>query len=361
MMKRTMLLGVVVLVLILVPFVVGAEESKARELTLSESVVIGLENNLDLKKVAYELALSEAEYEETKLESLLRTSIIALESAQLKLKRAQDSLEEKKKTLVLEEIVRWYFEVVKSGKRVEIEKISLEESTENLAMVRNKLSLGDASQLEMMQAETNIASAELGLVQAENDLRIARMNFNWTLGLPLEEESILTDTFFFETLEITLADGVGMALTKRYEITQAQDVLELARLKSNLADNEYTPALEKKKVQIQLKRSELELQETETRIVLEITRSFLDLKENETTVEITRKREEEKQESYRIAQEQYRAGLITTQEFLDSQIQFTEAKTTALEALFGHNLAKKQFAKALGEDLGEIQKATESA
>jgi outer membrane protein TolC len=359
--KKLVFAMAVVLLVALTPSILGAEEAEVKELTLAESIAIDLENNLDLKKAAYDVALSEAEYEETKLNNLLRTSIVALKSAELKLKRAQDSLDERKKALALEEIARWYFEVVKSKKRVEIEKISLQQSKENLEMVRNKLSLGDASQLEMMQAETSVASAELSLVQAENDLHLAKMNFNQALGFPLEAESKLTDAFSLEPLEMTFEDSVEIALVNRYEITQAQDTLELTRLKLDLAQNQYTPELEKKKTEIELNTAKLQLEQIKAGIVLEITRSFLELKEKEASVEITAKKEEEKEESYRIAQEQYRAGLIATQDLLDSQIQFTQAKINALEALFSHNLAKKQFVKGLGEDLQETQEITPSA
>ena len=60
------------------------------------------------------------------------------------------------------------------------------------------------------------------------------------------------------------------------------------------------------------------------------------------------KQEEEKEQIYAITQQQYKQGLITTTDLLDAQIQLTQVKVNALEALFNYNLAKRQFTRVLG-------------
>jgi outer membrane protein TolC len=350
-MRKVVLFAMMVFI-ILLSCASFAQENEVKEISLEESVQIALKNNLDLKMAAYDLSLKEIEYEEAKINNLLKASIINLESAKLSLKRAKDSFEERRKKL-LEEVTNWYYQILKSEQKVQIEKISVEEAKENLEMVKNRFSLGDANQLEVMQAEITLSSAQLNLTRAENELRLAKMNFNQVLGVPLETQFKLTDTFSLEILEVTLEDSIQKALENRYEITQAQDEIELARLKWELTQNEYTAELSKKKAIIELEKEKLNLEEVKKEIILEITQSFLDLKEKETNIEITIKQEQEKEETYRIAQEQYKAGFITTADLLDSQIQFIQAKVNALEALFNYNLTKKQFVRALGTELEE--------
>jgi outer membrane protein TolC len=355
-MRKSLPFAVVVLSISLTSFSSWAEEPEARELSLEESITLGLENNLDLKEASYDLNLKETEYEEAKINNLLKTSIVTLKNAELNFKKAQDAFKEKKKELALEEIASRYFEVLEYEEKVEIEKISVEQSKENLEMVKNKFSLGDASELDVMQAEVGLSQAELNLTQAENGLTIARMNLNYVLGLPLNLSVKLTDTFSLEPLEITLEESIQKALKNRYEITQTQDSLEFAKLKLSLKQNEYTSEIEKKKAEIELEKEEGNLEQVMKTIPLEITSLLLGLKEKEVNVQITKKEAEEKKESYRIAQAQYRAGLITTSDLLDSQIELTQANINALEALFSANLAKRQFIKALG---GELEKTEE--
>ena len=354
-MIKSLLFGVVVL-MALTSFGSRAEEPEVRELSLEESIAVGLENNLDLKQAAYNLGLREAEYREAKINNLLRTSIIALKSAELSFKRAREALEEKKKQLTLEEITNRYFEVLKYEKKVEIEKISVEQSKENLEMIRNKFSLGDASELDVMQAEVGLSQAQLDLTRAKNGLTLARMNLSYVLGLPLDLPMKLTDTFSLETLEITLEESIQKALKNRYEIVEAQDSVEFAKLKLSLKQNQYTSEIEQEKAEIELEKEEVNLEQVMKMIPLEITSSFFALKEKETNAEITKKQAEEKEESYRIAQAQFKAGLITIADLLDSQIKLTQANINALEALFIANLARRQFTKALG---GELEKTQE--
>ena len=358
-MRKSLVFAVVVLLITLTSLSSRAEEPQVRELNVKESIAIGLENNLDLREAAYDLSLKETEYEEAKINNLLKTSIVSLKSAELNFKRAQDAFEEKKKQLTLEEITSRYLEVLKYEEKVEIEKISVEQSTENLEMVKNKFSLGDASELDVMRAEVGLSQAQLDLTRAKNSLTVARMNLNYALGLPLDLPFKLTDTFSLEPLGMTLEKCIQKALEDRYEITQAQDSLGLARLKLTLKQNQYTSEIEKKKAQIELEKEEANLEQVMKTIPLEITNSFLTLKEKEANVPITKKQAQEKEGSYRITQAQYKAGFITTTDLLDSQIELTQANINALEALFTANLARRQLIKALGGELEETQEKLE--
>ncbi|GAG70368.1 unnamed protein product, partial [marine sediment metagenome] len=100
-MRKSSLFGAVALLVALTSFSSRAEEPKVRQLSLEESIVIGLENNLDLREAAYDLSLKETEYEEAKISNLLKTSIVTLKNAELNFKKAQDAFEEKEKELML--------------------------------------------------------------------------------------------------------------------------------------------------------------------------------------------------------------------------------------------------------------------
>ncbi len=354
---RKSLLFIVVLLIALAPLSSGAEEVEVRQLTLEESVVMGLENNLDLKQAAHDLSLREIEYQEAKINNLLKTSIVTLRNAELNLKKARHAFEEKERQLALEEITSRYSEVLKYEEKMQIEQISVGQSRENLEMVKNKFSLGDASELDVLQAEVSLSQAQLNLTKAENDLTLARINLNYVLGLDLDLSVKLTDTFSLETLEITLQDSIQKALKNRYELVEARDSLEFAKLKLSLKQNQYTSEIEQRKAEIGFEKEKANLEQLTRMIPVEITGSFFDLKEKETTAWISKKQAEEKEESYRIAQAQFRAGLITTADLLDSQINLTQANVNALEALFGANLARRQFVNALA---GEVEKTQET-
>ena len=260
--------------------------------------------------------------------------------------------------MILEGVPNKYFEVLKAIKKVQIQQISVEQARENLQMIKNKFSLGDANELDAMQAEVRFSLFQLNLTRAENDLTTVKMNFNYVLGLSTDTPIKLTDSFSFEPFQISLEESIKKALQNRYEIRQAENEVELARLNLTLKQNEYTSDIEQKKAETELKIKQVSLKELKQKIPIEITTSLLDLKEEEKNVEISRRNGEEKEESYRISQIQYKAGLIITTDLLDSQIELTQAKIDALEALFSYNLTKNNFIKALG---GELEKDEEKS
>jgi len=343
------LIGLIVL------FSVGAfaqetQEAKIKKLSLEESINIALENNLGFKMAKYNVNLREVEYEQAQANNLLQASILNLKSAEFALKQAKDSLEEKRRQVILE-VMDAYFQVLRAEREVQIEKMSLQEARENLEILKNKFSLGDASKKDLLQAEINLSSAEFNLKKAEHQLEIARIDFNKVLGFPLDSQFELIDTFSVEPLNVSIEKGIEEALKNRYEVKKAQYDLELAKIKWSLSQNEYTPELEKKNVKIDLENVKLNLEEVKRQITRDIHQLFRDLGEKRTNIQITEKTEKLKQEIYSIAQKQYKAGLIGATDLLDAQIELTQAKLNAVDALFEYNMAKARFIKALAVEI----------
>lgn len=348
-MKKILLFGLMVGV-ILLPATCFAQEAEVKKLSLQESISIALEKNLGFKMTGYNTNLREVEYEEAQANNLLQTSIVNLKNAEFAFKQAQNNLEKQRRQLIFQ-VTNAYFQVLRAQRKVEIEKMSVDEAKENLQIVKNKFSLGDANQLDVMEAENRLSSANLSLMQATDNLHASQMEFNNVLGLPLNTSFELTETLSVESLRISLEESVEKALKNRYEIRKAQDDVELTRIKFQLTQNEYTPELEKKKARIQLGNARLDLEQVQQEIRLEINQLFHDVQEKEKKIHIVQKSKEIKEQTYQIAQEQYRAGLISATELLDAQIEFTQAQIEATDAVFDYNLAKREFIKALGEEL----------
>lgn len=348
-MRRVGIFGLTA-VIVLLSFGAYAQESGVRELSLKESITIALEKNLDFRMTNQNTRLRQVEYEEAQANNLLQTSIVNLKNAEFAFKQAQNTLEEQRKQLIFQ-VMDAYFQVLRAQRKVEIEKMSMEEVEENLEIVNNKFSLGDANEIDVMEAENTLSSAKLARMQATDDLTVSRMDFNKVLGLSLEFPCELTDTFSVEPLRVSLEESVQKALQNRYEVKKAKDDAELARIRWELTQNEYTPELKKKQEKIQLDNAGLNLEDTKQEITLEINRLFRDLEEMEANIHIAGTREEIEEKTYCIAQKQYKAGLISTTELLDAQIDLTQAQIDATDAVFDYNLAKRKFLKAVGEEL----------
>jgi len=361
-MRKVMLFGLIGLFAL---FSVGAfaqetQQGEIRKLSLEESINIALENNFDLKMARYNVNLREVEYEQAQANNLLKASILNLKNAEFALKQAKNNLEEKRRQVILD-VMDAYFQVLRAKREIQIEKMSVQEAKENLEIVKNKFSLGDASKTDLLQAEINLSSVEFNLNKAEDQLEIARIDFNKVLGLSLNSQFELTDTFSVEPLNISIEKSVEEALKNRYEVKKAQDDLELAKIRLDLSQNDYTPELDKKNAKINLENAKINLEKVKRQITREINQLFRDMEEKKANIQITQRMEKLKQEIYGIAQKQYKAGLISATDLLDAQIELTQAQLSSVDALFEYNLAKAKFIKALATDMDYSKKESPTA
>ncbi len=360
-MRKTMFFGLIGCILL---FSIGVsaqqtQQAEIKKLNLEESINIALENNLDLKMARCNVNLQEVEYEQAQANNLLQASILNLRNAEFSLKQAKNNLEETRRQVILD-VMDAYFQVLRAKRDVEIEKMSFQEAQENFEIVKNKFSLGDASRKDLLQAEINLFSAKFNLKKAEHQLEIARIDFNKVLGLPLDARFELTDSFSVEPLNISLEKALEEALKNRYEIKKAQNELELAKIRWDLSQNEYTPELDKKNARISLENAEVNLGKVKIQIIREIHQLFTDLEEKRENIALTEKMEKLKEEIYSIAQKQYKAGLINATELLDAQIGLTQAQLNRIGALFEYNMARAKFIKALATDINYGQKESPS-
>ena len=92
-------------------------------------------------------------------------------------------------------VVRHYLAVLRAldGERLATQEAERAEEDLRLAQVRNEL--GAAADWEVQRAQVTTGRAEVGLLQARNDLRTARLRLAQELGLPPDEELVLTSQF----------------------------------------------------------------------------------------------------------------------------------------------------------------------
>ena len=157
------------------------------------------------------------------------------------------------------------------------------------------------------------------------------------------------------------AKSVEEALKNRCEVKKAQDDLELAKIRLDLSQNDYTPELDKKNAKINLENAKINLEKVKRQITREINQLFRDMEGKKANIQITQRMEKLKQEIYGIAQKQYKAGLISATDLLDAQIELTQAQLSSVDALFEYNLAKAKFIKALAADMDYDKKDSPAA
>ena len=103
---------------------------------------------------------------------------------------AAEGVRERRRDLSYQ-VTRAYFEVLLAEQRAEVATRSVERSKEGLKTVTLRHAEQEALQVELLGAEGQVAADELSLLQANNDLDLARRALNRLLGRSQEEPLIL--------------------------------------------------------------------------------------------------------------------------------------------------------------------------
>ncbi|GAW92431.1 TolC family protein [Calderihabitans maritimus] len=365
MFKRTVIL-VAVLVLLTVA---GAGSSMGEggeylELSLAESIRMALENNGQVKLAQLavedaERALEEAEDQAEEVEDKedvlvglgMMTSLeaakaqhVAPRAAEAQLKIARAALDYTKRSISLA-VEKSYYDLIKAEKTVSVSQAAYERAVVQLNTAQASLRAGMVAKNDVLMAEVQLAKAKADLATAENNYRLALMQFNRTLGIDLNTPVRLTDTAEYEMVEeIDLAEVIEEALQTDLAMVQAREGEAVAALNFEYTSKYYTPnVFAYRQDKYALEQAKVKLEETRQDTMLAVYQAYNNLKTAEANYHVLTKSVEQAKESLRLSQLRYEVGVATSLEVLQASEALQRAELMALEALHAYNLARAQF------------------
>ena len=139
-------------------------------------------------------------------------------------------------------VVRHYLAVLRAldGERLAVQEAERAEENLRLAQVRNEL--GAAADWEVQRAQVTTGRAEVNLLQARNELRTARLRLAQQLGLPPDEELVLTSQF--EIFEPVWEEEAlySLALDVSPELSSLEAEHQASRHGLTMARSRYLPS-----------------------------------------------------------------------------------------------------------------------
>jgi outer membrane protein len=251
---------------------------------------------------------------------------------------------------------------------------------------------------DLLQSQVQLANARQALIKAQNNLEVAKAQFNTLLrrpvGTPVVIEDILDYTPFDAGIDYCLAE----AETNRLEIKVADLEVEIAERDYKLTQRNYYPSINLKGtlthrgtdwdvnggegigddefwdiratatwdfwqwgrtrygVQEKLSRlsqSKFRKEEIFDNIELEVKQSYLRTKESEQNITTVEKAIEQAKENLRITEERYKEQVSTTTDVLVAQTLLTETMTNYYNALYDFKIAKAILYRAIGQEVLE--------
>ncbi len=288
-----------------------------------------------------------------------------------------------------------YLRVLLMDKLVQIQRQALSQARSHLQDIQEKHTHGAESRFAVQRAEVEVKNREPELIRAENALALALQDLKRIVGIPDEEDPVLTDSLSFTPVEVDLAQALAEAEQNRPELralalnVKGQERV-VAIYKANKlpvlggfgqvtlqgqADRDDLGATfdensqvsvsaglvfsapifdgfrTKGKVQqalASLRRAQYEYAQARKAIRLEVTKAVQDLEGLVREYEAQRATVGLAEEMYAIAQTRFRSGVSTQLELNDAELALNLARTHYAETMYRYNVALATLERAVG-------------
>ncbi len=293
---------------------------------------------------------------------------------------------------------RAFFNILKAQKLVSVAQQAVVQLDAHKEVARKFHKVGLTPINDFLRAEVELANARQELITAENNLEIARSNFNVLLRRPINAPVSLEDALYFVSFDKDIDTCLAIAREKREEIRVANMEVAVAEREKDVTAGDYFPNVEvrgnvyqrgddwkldggpgieddstwevsavaswnfwewgRTHYAVNAERSRLtqakyEFAQVVDAVTLQVKRAYLNTRESERNIVTVQKAVEQAQESFRISEERYRNQVSTTTDVLDSQTQLTRTMSNYYTALYNFKISKAELYRAMGVEVVE--------
>jgi outer membrane protein TolC len=114
---------------------------------------------------------------------------------------------------------------------------------EHLTQARGLLEAGTRTRFDVTQAEVNLSNARLALVQAENQVRLTRLNLNNAMGVAEAPDYRLEDVLTYTAFDLPQHEALATAYARRPDLRSLVARRQAAEQSVALARSGYLPQL----------------------------------------------------------------------------------------------------------------------
>lgn len=270
---------------------------------------------------------------------------------------------------------------------------NLKQMENHLNDTKNFLENGLATQNDYLKLQVQYSNTELLLIEAENNLDVARAVFNKSLGLPLETATeIIADEINPESLTSNIEELLNEAKANRDELKSLNSKLKAANENITAAQSSWFPSIyltgnyyysnpnsRLQPLRIEWKdtwdlgvtlswdvwnwgltsaqttqaeelsvQTQTSLEKLNDMIEVEVYQNYLSVVRSKEKVIVSKLSVEQASESYRIIAEKYNVQLATSTDLIDAEVSELQSATNLKTALVEYQLAKTRLEKSLG-------------
>ncbi|MGD9132081.1 MAG: TolC family protein [Desulfobacterales bacterium] len=291
-----------------------------------------------------------------------------------------------------------FYSALKAEKLMEVARQRVIQIAAQKDVAENFYEVGMSPLNDLLEAQASLANARQDFIVAQNNLAIAKSQFNLVLRRPVNEPVQIEDILDYSPFVYDFDYCLKTAKENRLEITVADLEVEIAEKEVALAKKDYYPSVnlrgnytrtgddynakggegisDSTSWEIQavaewefwqwgrthfgvreklhrLSQAQYRRSQILDSIELEVKTSFLRTKESEKNIITVEKAIEQAKENFRINQERFKEQVATTTEVLDAQTLLSNTLTNYFNALYDFKISKATLFRSMGQEVME--------
>ncbi len=282
-----------------------------------------------------------------------------------------------------------FYTFVQNSRLVNVNEANVKNRQDQLALAQARLNVGLGAPPDVVRALTAVADAVFNLESARNSASLSRVNLALLMGIDARTPLQTADSSEPIIATDDVNGLVNQALAQRPEVAQAQATLDAAGFGVSIARKSNAPSigvsgsLASRGDNLSLNRSSVratldfswtpfdgglsrglvkeaqanasiaqsELNRARQNIVSDVSQAYLNLRTAEQSVVTADAQVANAEESVRLAEGRYRAGVGTFIEVTDAQAALLTARTNRVNAVANVDKARAALSRAIGAAL----------
>ncbi len=247
---------------------------------------------------------------------------------------------------------------------------------------------------DVLKVQVQLSETQLRQIDARNNVRLAMINLNSLIGLPLDTEIHPTTEIKFEPREFGDLNSLNhQAVERRPELKSMEYNVKAADAGISLARSGWFPQIylsgnyyynrpnqrffptqdafkdtwdlslsvsvdvwnwgatihQTDQAKALLSQAQDGLSQLRDAVTLGVTRSYLNLARAKERIAVAEQGVKQAEESYRVTQARFKQGLALNSDLLDAEVALLQAKTNYTQALVDYKLAEANLELSIGE------------
>jgi len=260
--------------------------------------------------------------------------------------------------------------------------------------IQNLFKQGMATKNDLLKVQVQLSDAQIRQMDAVNNIRMAELNLNNIIQLPLTIKPKIDQIVSKETIDIKEIDYYTEAAEKTRPELKAVDLrIKAGESAITVAKSGWYPQVflvgnynysnpnqrifpqqnkfkdtwdvgvnlswdiwnwgtashQTGEASAQLEQTKDQLKSTRDLITLEVTQNYLTMLQNKDKIIAAQSSVEQAEENYRLTADKFKEGLALNSDLLDAETSLLQANTNYIQSIADFNISKAKLEKAIGQ------------